>query len=59
MSRVARKLFSGFPTRSDINQAIQPQEMARGLNFPIYKVKGVFYVVKIEALNRAFGFAYV
>ena len=26
-------LSSGFPTRSDINKALQPQKMARGLKF--------------------------
>ena len=26
---------SGFPTRSDTNQAVQPQKMARGLKFRI------------------------
>ena len=28
-------LSSGFPTRSDTNQAVQPQKMARGLKFQI------------------------
>ena len=26
---------SGFPTRSDTNRAVQPQKMARGLEFLI------------------------
>ena len=26
---------TGFPTRSDINRAVQPQKMARGLKFRI------------------------
>ena len=25
----------GFPTKSNINQAVQPQKMDRGLKFPI------------------------
>ena len=28
---------SGFPTRSDTNQAVQPLKMARDLEFRIYK----------------------
>ena len=35
--------YSGFPTRSDTNQAVQPQKMARGLKFRIYKVDGLYY----------------
>ena len=35
-----RNLSSGFPTRSDTNQAVQTQKMARGLKFRIKKVKG-------------------
>ena len=40
---------SGFWTRSDTNQAVQPQEMARGLKF-----RGIvlFYVVKTKTLIR-------
>ena len=33
MSRVAIKLSLGFRTRSDTNQAVQLQKMARGLKF--------------------------
>ena len=33
----------GFPTRSDTNQAIQPQKMARSLKFWIKKGKGLYY----------------
>ena len=33
---------SGFRTRSDTNQAVQPQEMARGLKFGIYEVEGLY-----------------
>ena len=31
MSLVVRKPVFGFPTRSDTNQAVQSQKMARGL----------------------------
>ena len=31
MSYVTQNLFLGFPTRSNTNQAVQLQEMARGL----------------------------
>ena len=33
MNLVVRKPFSGFPTTSDTNQAVQPQKMARSLKF--------------------------
>ena len=39
MSHIARKPFSGFPTRSDTNRAVQPQKMARGLKFRKYEVE--------------------
>ena len=35
MSRDARKLFSGVPTRSDTNRHIQSQKQARSLKFRI------------------------
>ena len=35
MSHVVRKMVFGFPTRSDINWAVQLQKMARGLEFRI------------------------
>ena len=34
---------SGFPTRSDTNQAVQPQKMARGLKFCIQEGEGLYY----------------
>ena len=37
-----------FPTRSDTNQAVLPQEMARGLKFRIKE--GELYVAKAKAL---------
>ena len=33
----------GFPTRSDTNQAVQPQKMARGLKFRIKVGEGLYY----------------
>ena len=32
-----------FPNTSDINQAVQSQKMARGLNFRILKVEVLYY----------------
>ena len=32
-----------FPTRSDTNQAVQLQKMARGLKFRIKKVEELYY----------------
>ena len=43
MSLVVRKPVFGFPTRSDINRAVQPQKMARGLKFRIWEVEGLYY----------------
>ena len=31
-------------TRLDTNQAVQPQKMAGGLKFCIYKVEGLYYL---------------
>ena len=39
-----RKLFSGFPTRSDTNKDVQQQKMARGLKFLINEVEGLYYL---------------
>ena len=33
----------GLPTRSDTNQAVQPQKMARGWKFRIQKVEELYY----------------
>ena len=38
-----RKPTFWFPTRSDTNQAVQPQKMARGLKFQIKKEGGLYY----------------
>ena len=38
-----RKPTFWFPTRSDTNQAVQPQKMARGLKFGIKEEEGLYY----------------
>ena len=38
-----RKPVLGVSDKSDTNQAIQPQMMARGLKFRIYEVEGSYY----------------
>ena len=43
-------LSSGFPTRSDTNQAVLSQKMARGLKFLIKEVEGLYYLVKTKVL---------
>ena len=35
---------SGFPTMSDTNQAVQPQNMARGLKFRIHEEHELYYI---------------
>ena len=35
-------LSLGFPTRSDTNQAVQPQKIARGLKFCTSEVEGLY-----------------
>ena len=37
-------MSSGFPTRSDTNQAVQPQKMGRGLKFRILEEEGLYYL---------------
>ena len=37
-------MSSGFPTRSDINLAVQPQKMARGLTFRIYEAEELYHL---------------
>ena len=53
VDRASRKLYHrniilslGFPTRSDTNQAIQLQNMARGLKFQIWEVEGLYYLCR-------------
>ena len=43
MSSDMRKPMLWFLTRSDTNQAVQPQKKARGLKFQIWKVEGLYY----------------
>ena len=55
---------SGFPTRSDKNQAVQPQGIARGLQFQIKEIEGLYYLssenkgADQQLLMSAFVFAY-
>ena len=42
--------YAGFPTAFDKNQAVQLQQMARGLKFQVKEVGGLHYVVKTKAL---------
>ena len=44
MSRVTNKPTFWFPTRSNTNQAVQLQKMARGLKLRIKKVEGSYYL---------------
>ena len=41
---VMRKQTFWFPTRSDENQAVKLQKMARGLKFRIKKEEGLYYL---------------
>ena len=43
MGRDVRKPTSWFPRWSDTNRAVQLQKMARGLEFRITKVEGLYY----------------
>ena len=44
MRPLTRNTDLGFPTRSDTNQAVQPQEMVRCQEFHICKVEGLYYL---------------
>ena len=44
LSLVLRKPVFGFPARTDTNQAVQLQKMARGLKFCIQKEEGLYYL---------------
>ena len=46
-----KKLSSGFLTRSDTNQAVQPQKMGRGLKFRIKEVEVLYTKELIRAQN--------
>ena len=51
MSCVARKPVFGVPNRSDTNQVVQLEKMARSLKFRIKKIDELyFYVSKTKAL---------
>ena len=39
-----RKPVVGFPTRSNTNQAVHPQKIARGLKFHIWKGERHYYL---------------
>ena len=41
--RCEKNRYSGFPTRSDTNRAVQSQKMAGGLKFRIKEVEGLYY----------------
>ena len=41
MEHAHEKTCLGFPTRSDINQVVQPQKRARGLKVRIKSVEGL------------------
>ena len=43
LSLVVRKPVFGFFDLSHTNQAVQPQQIARGLKFRIYEVEGSYY----------------
>ena len=45
-----KKLHLGFPARSDTNRAVQPQDMVRGLTFPILGAEGLYYICYTKAL---------
>ena len=49
-----RKPVFGVPTRSDTNQTVQPQKMARGLKFRIEEVEGLYYPCSEADLRLCF-----
>ena len=44
MSSIATGPVLGFPTRPDTNQAVQPRNMDRDLQFLILEVEGLYYL---------------
>ena len=44
LSRVMKKPTFWFSTRSDTNQAVQSQKMARGLKFRFKREEGLYYL---------------
>ena len=43
LEKSRENLSSGFPTRSDINRAVHPQEIANGLKFQIKAAERLYY----------------
>ena len=43
-----RKPTFWFPTRSDTNQAVHLQKMAKGLKFQIQKEEGLYYLLSVN-----------
>ena len=58
-----RNRSSGFPTRSDTNQAVQLQKKARCLKFQVEEVEGLYYPCSenkgADQLICVFVFAYL
>ena len=52
------KLSSGFPTRADTNQPVQAQKMARGLEFRIQKIEGLYYLSFYVAAYLIYAFVF-
>ena len=48
LSLISRKPVFGVPARSNTNQTVQPQKMARGLKFWNYVEDGLCYVAKTK-----------
>ena len=46
LSAARQNMCSGFLTRSNTEQDVQPQKMARSLKFQTYNVDGVFYLCR-------------
>ena len=52
-------MSSWFLTRFDTNQAVQPQEMARGVKLQIWKVEGLYYLCsKKKGADQPLVFTY-
>ena len=41
---MTKPVYLAFPTGSDTNWAVQPQKLARGLEFQIKEVDGLYYL---------------
>ena len=53
MSRAIRNLYLGFPTRSDIDWAVQPQRMARFEILDLDSMEISIYAAKTKAPRAA------